>query len=144
MYFVESQFHRVRKYDRADLLKSKDRNKDNFDRISCVVDYHPAMNCLSQIFRELQALVGLSAEFAKVLKESPLLSFRRPRNLKDHLVRSKLRRVDNRTNGMVKCNKKRCQVCNYISPGNSFKSKGTGKTYYVNHIFDCDSEGLYI
>lgn len=31
------------------------------------VDYHPAINCLSQILRELQTLVGLLAEFAGVL-----------------------------------------------------------------------------
>ena len=87
-------------------------------------------------------MVGLSADFAKVLKESPLLSFRRPKNLKDHLVRSKLRKVDKGTNGMFKCGKKRCQVCNYISLGNKVKSKVTGKTYYVNHIFVCVSEAV--
>ena len=43
---------------------------------------------------------------------------------------------------MVQCNKTRCQVWNYISPGNSFKNKVTGKAYHVNQIFDCDSEGV--
>ena len=84
--------------------------------------------------------MGFSSEFAKVLKEKPLLSFRRPKNLKDHLVRSKLCREGNQENGMVKCNKKRCQVCNFIRQGDKFRSSVTGRTYYVNHVFDCDSE----
>ena len=123
--------------------KKKPKSKDSFgDRVCCVVDNHPAMGCLNQIFEQLQGIVGFSSEFAKVLKEKPLLSFRRPKNLKDHLVRSKLRREGNRENGMVKCNKKRCQVCNFIRQGDKFRSSVTGKTYYVNHVFDCDSEGV--
>ena len=136
---------RVRNHDRADLLESKKKlgNKDNFgDRVCCVVDYHPVMSFLNQIFKQLHGIVGLSPEFARVLKEKPLPSFHRLKNLKDHLVRSKLRREGNRENGMVKCNKKRCQVCNFIRQGNKFKSNVTGRTYYVNHVFDCDSEGV--
>ena len=45
------------------------------------------MSCLNQIFKQLKSIVGLSPEFARVLKEKPLLSFRRRKNLKDHLVK---------------------------------------------------------
>ena len=49
----------------------------------------------------------------------------------------------NRENGMVKCNKKRCHICNFIRQGKKFKSNVTGRTYYVNHVFDCvRSEGV--
>ena len=111
-------------YDRAYLLESKKKlkNKD-----------HPVMSCLDEIFKQLQDIVGLSSKFAKVLKNKPLLSFCRPKNLKDHLVRSKLRGEGNRENGMVKCNKKRCQVCNFIRPGDKFKSSATRWTDDVNH-----------
>ena len=43
---------------------------------------------------------------------------------------------------MVKCNKKRCQVCNFMRQEDKFRSSVAGKTYYVNHVFDCDSEGV--
>ena len=99
-------------HDQSDLLESKKKlgNKDNF---GCVVDYHPVMSSLNQIFKQLQGIVGLSPEFARVLKEKPLLSFRRPKNLKDHLVRSKLRR--NWENCMAECKKKMSHVCNFIT-----------------------------
>ena len=79
-----------------------------------IVDYHPAMSNLNHILEQLQGIVSFLSEFAKVLKEKSLLSFCRPKNLKDHLVRSKLCRGRDRKNGMVKCNKKRRQVGNFI------------------------------
>ena len=127
--FIDTQFLRVRNHDRADLLESKKKlgNKDNFgDRVCCVVDYHPVMSCLNQIFKQLQGIVGLSPEFAKVLKKNLCLVSVGLRTLK--IVRSKLRREGNRENGMVKCNKKRCQVCNFIRQENKFKSNVTSRT----------------
>ena len=109
------------------------------------------MSCLNQIFKQLQDIVGLSPEFAKVLKEKPLLNFRRPKNLKDHLVRSTLRREGNRENGMVKCNNKGCQVCNFIRQEDKFKSNVTGRNYYVMivirrelhmYLITCKKSGL--
>ena len=101
------------------------------------------MSCLNQIFKQLQNIVSFLSEFARVLKEKPLFSFRMPKNLKDHLVRSKLCREGNGKNGMVKY-KKGCQVCNFIRQGDKFRSSVTGRIYYVNHVFDCDSEGVCV
>ena len=94
------------------------------------------------ILHELQSIVGLSEDFLKVLPEKPLLSFRRPRNLKDHLVRSKLRNLEYSDKGMNKCGKTRCQVCNYIIIGTEFTSTVTGGIYHINHAFNCDSKGV--
>ena len=44
----------------------------------------------------------------------PLISFRRPRNLADNLVRSKIKRNSGKEKGMRKCGKPRCQICNYV------------------------------
>ena len=59
--FIDTQFLRVRNHDQADLLESKKKlgNTDNFgDRVCCVVDYHPVMSCLNQLFKHLQGIVG--------------------------------------------------------------------------------------
>ena len=74
------------------------------------------MSGLNKIFRELQNIVGLSSEFAKVLNEKPLLDFLRLKNLKDHIVRSKLRREGN-PEGTFRCNKKRCYVVTLLDRG---------------------------
>ena len=35
-------------------------------------------------------------------------------------------------------------VCNFIRQGNKFESGVTGRSYYINHVFDCDSGVVYL
>ena len=44
--------------------------------------------------------------------------------------------------GSFKCNKPRCLVCVIITETNIFTSTVTGKTYKINHKFDCDENCL--
>jgi hypothetical protein len=44
----------------------------------------------------------------------PLISFRRPRNLADNLIRSKVKKVNVEGKGMKKCDKASCQICNFV------------------------------
>ena len=65
------------------------------------------------------------------------------RDLKDNLVRAKLPRV--RTEGVrgcFRCGKARCQVCSYMSEGNSFRCSVSGREYDINSDFNCDSSGV--
>ena len=64
------------------------------------------------------------------------------KNLKDHLVRAKLRKIENEVVGMFKCGGKRCKVCDSIVVGNTFKSSVCGRTFRSNHHFNCDSLGV--
>jgi hypothetical protein len=63
----------------------------NSNRNCFVIDYHPALRVLYNIFRELQVIVSWSERFLSIMPELPMVCFRRSINLKDHLVRSKLR-----------------------------------------------------
>ena len=62
--------------------------------------------------------------------------------LKDRLVQSKLRTDSDVETGVFKCNNKRCEICNFIEPGNEFKSFTTQKSYKINFRFDCNSSGV--
>ena len=53
-----------------------------------------------------------------------MVAYRRPRNIKDEIVRSKVKRVNNDNKGMRKCGKSRCQICKYIKEGCEF-NEGT-------------------
>ena len=70
-----------------------------------------------------------------------MVCFRRTKNLKDHLVRAKLRREEEAVGGMFKCGKNRCKIC-AVTVGDKFKSNAEGRSFYINHCFDCDSEGV--
>ena len=60
---------------------------------------------------------------------------------KDYLVRAKPYPLE-RNVGSRKCNKSRCEVCNNIEGTDLFSSAVTGKTYEINHYFNCDSKCL--
>ena len=54
--------------------------------------------------------------------------FRRAPNLKDSFVRAKLPKIQTEVaKGCFKCGKSRCQVCSFISEGNSFSCNVSGK-----------------
>ena len=70
-----------------------------------------------------------------------MISFRRPRNLADNLVRSKIKRgIDTgkaKLKGMKKCGKSRCQISYYVDEMEKFEY-GNNR-YWINYSFDCDS-----
>ena len=71
-----------------------------------------------------------------------MVCFRRAKNLKDNLVRSKLRGEEETVLGMFKCGKKKCKICDNVVTGDGFKSYVEGRSFRINRRFDCDSEGV--
>ena len=69
------------------------------------------------------------------------MSFRIARNLKSHLVRSKLCPLK-RTADVCKCNTLRCQVSKNVKKCYEFSSHVTKKTFKINHCCDCNRECL--
>ena len=65
-----------------------------------------------------------------------MASFRRPRNLKDMVVRT---RLDNPllNGGFKTCTDLRCQLCRYSSDTESFRSPATGRSYRILGNFSC-------
>ena len=112
--FVENQFSRAREVDRCNLF-DRGEKKEQSNGVNLVINYHPALRCLYGIFKELQSLVNLSAVLSKIIPKEPMICYRRPKNLKDHLVRAKLRRMNEVVVvGMFKCEGKRCKVCDSV------------------------------
>ena len=78
----------------------------------------------------------------EIFGDKPMVAYRRPKNLKDVLVRAKLKGEDSdlRDKGMKKCGKSRCQISTYVHEGCNFA--GAGNAYFINYSFDCDSVGV--
>ena len=73
------------------------------------------------------------------------MAFRRPKSLRDYLVRAKLRPLDRETEGTRgthKCASSRCDVCNYLIVGDRFSSHATGTSYTINRSLDCNSRNI--
>ena len=67
-----------------------------------------------------------------------MITFRRPRNLKDILVHSDFTRKRKLTPGMRTC-PKHCASCARIKTGTEFTSKATGETYKIQGSHNCRS-----
>ena len=55
-----------------------------------VLTYHPALNCAGKVVRDLYSMLSNSEEHREVFPEPPVTAFRRYKNLKDMLVRTRL------------------------------------------------------
>ena len=94
---------------------------------------------MSTIIESLWAILLVTVGMKKVFEEKPVVAYRRPRYIKDEIVRSKVKRVNNDNKGMRKCDKSRCQICKYLKEDCKF-NEGSRK-FYINFAFDCDSKG---
>ena len=73
-----------------------------------------------------------------------MVAFRRPKSLKDYLVRAKINNSSSRESfrGVRKCKDKRCGVCNFLKLGKCFHSSVTGKSFSINYDLHCNSSNV--
>ena len=106
--FVQQQMGRVQVLDRGTLLRDSDKQKnlEREDRVPLVTTYHAALSSMMGVIQKLHPMLKSTEEHRKVFPEPPFVAFRRCKNPKDSLVRSKLYNVDN-----VVCDSRRCSPC---------------------------------
>ena len=76
------------------------------DRVPFTVMYHPRLPNIGVFLKELHLLLHLPDRCKQAVPNVPMMSFRRPKNLHDYLVRAKLRPLcinnrDNKGTGIV-------------------------------------------
>ena len=62
-----------------------------------MVTYHPGLPNIGGILRELHPLLHISNRCKQAIQDLPMMAFRRPKSLRDYLVRAKLRPLDRET-----------------------------------------------
>ena len=76
-----------------------------------------------------------------------MVAFRRPKNLKENLVRAKIpppppKREKREIYGMKKCNQVRCEACPYIKEGKVVKSTYNQTQVKINSALSCNSTNV--
>ena len=87
--FVEQHIGKARAKTREEALTTKPRNTN--EQIPLVVTYHPGLPNIGGILRELQPILHCSERRRNAITETPMMAFRRPKNLGDYLVHVKLK-----------------------------------------------------
>ena len=138
---VVSQFERAKSNDRRALLFHRKEKDLKSNMLPFVLNFRPALSGVGEVANSLWPVLQASEGMREILGDmKPLISFRRPRNLAGYLIRSKVKKVNVEGKGMKKCDKARCQICNFVVETQNFEHNG--HTYWINYSFDCDSIGV--
>ncbi|OCU01874.1 hypothetical protein XELAEV_18007653mg [Xenopus laevis] len=85
-------------------------------------------------------------DLQKVLRETPIITYRRSRNLKDRLTRShyispqKTMWLANRTKGCYKCGS--CKACPWVNKAIKISGRSDIKEYMIKDFINCKTTGV--
>jgi len=135
---VDTQINKARTIDHNSLLQYKPKKKT--DRTPLVATYNPALNQIRQILNRHLHILNDDERLKQVFPSPPLLSFRRPRNLRDLTVSAKLRPLEqDEPPGCKRCTAKKCSVCPYVKECSKFTSFTTGESFPITSSIHCKS-----
>ncbi|XP_052708956.1 uncharacterized protein LOC128183834 [Crassostrea angulata] len=134
---VQSAIDEIITKDRKTLLQYKE--KTDKSRVPLVTTYHPALKTLNSILRNNLPILYTNERMADLFNDPPMAAFKRPRNLKDMVVRA---RLDNPlpNGGFKTCSDARCLLCKHSTNADSFKSSITGRTYKIIGNTSCRTD----
>ena len=120
--------------------------EDIIPEIFLISTYHPSGSFLDQIIRQNRDLLDRSSSTRSILNWKITKGFRRPKNLRDHLVRALCKNpmdVPVATDKQMpkkskRCSRKNCRYCNKLNKSGHIRSPITDRQY--NTIRNCDCE----
>ena len=136
---IKRVIEETRKINRNDTLRYKNKDKPN-TRTPLVVTYHPDLPPLAQIVNKHFSILQTNDKLKQVFPEPPLISYRRPKNLRDLIVRAKLPSdAPEETNviGSHPCQSSRCKNCKNMTQTNAFTSNTTKQTFKIRENITC-------
>ena len=129
---VRNEIRKASKITRQSSLQTKQKKHNN--RTPFVVTYHPSIPQLHSIIHSNFHILQNSTNCKEVFPDPPILSNRRPKNLREYLVRAKIRNDATTTpRGISKCPSRRhCHTCQHIQDGTrTVTFLNTNKTFDI-------------
>ena len=140
---TNKQIQKAAKKTRQDCLKTTKPRTNH--RTPFVVTYHQALPQLSTILKQNLDILQNSNTCKEAFPDAPILSYRRPKNLRDLLVRAKIKNATTSDpRGSYKCHSRRnCLTCQHITDGTTtFNFSNTDKNYDIKQRLDCNSTNV--
>ena len=139
---IDRGIYRARKIPRKiALLKIRKNTTQN--RPVFAIKYDPRLPPLQKIqAKHWRAMIGQDKYLSDVFKQPPLTAYRRHRNLRDLLIKSKVPppaplHPKREIKGMAPCNKG-CTSCPYVERGREVKIDGEN-TWSINRKVNCET-----
>ena len=137
---INTAFERVYSISRESTFNRRKADTDvRTSRIPFVTTFCPGLPNLNEIVRKHFHILKRSTRCSKAIGQPPIVAFRRPKNLRDILVKAKLDPIVPKPLGYHKCKDKRCLTCPFIYEIDFFICNVTDKEYKIKHSFNCKS-----
>ena len=142
--FISNAFLKASEKTRDSLLrKPDDKDSEEIPNI-LVTTYNPGFSGLKKVVTKNWDLLGKSCTTRSIHRVPVLNAFRRPKNLKDILVRAKLRQskpdTASNTNECLRPNS--CRYCPKLNTEGRILCKASGRTYMSRFNVSCCSSNL--
>ena len=138
-------FLKALRHDRQTLLNPIQKEPDETAPNIPVTTYNPGFRGLKNVASKSWDLLGKSCTTRAIFRENFLSAFRRPKNLKDYLMKSKLepQREDNDVESSNKClPPNTCRFCPKLNTDGRILSSASGRTYMSRYNVCCSSSNL--
>lgn len=146
---LEKAFTLALNKPRGEVLKKKTKKSKKFS-VTCVTTYSPHSWAIKSIFKKYWHILTSDPELASTFKDPPLFSFRRGKNLRDHLVHADFQSqsmarhsqtlLSPLPNGNYRCG--HCAQCNNTVKTFSFNHPHTGQKFPIKSIIMCTSTNV--
>ena len=146
---LESAFKRILKVDRSEALKKVVKNSENEDKKPpFVITYHPKLPSITNITRKhWNVMCDDSPKLRRCFPNPPVVAYKRHKNLRDLLIRSKVqtrRSSKRKILGGFKICGRMCVLCSYIpTDGIKYhKCYKTGIIYNISTPVNCTTANV--
>ena len=108
--------------------------------------YDPTLPSLPNIIKKhWRTMIDSDPHLKEVFPLPPLVAYKRPKNIRDKIIRSKIpttaqKRQKRVVPGMSRCNK--CPICPFVKEGKYVKSTATNYTVEVNRQVNCQTKNI--
>ena len=122
------------------------QHKKSNNRTVFVTTYNPSLPNFNNIIKKYYPILTASDRCKNAFKDPPLLAYRCPHNLRDTLVRAKIKTPKPSPSSPPKitcCNDGRCKTCKFIAHNTtSYTFHNTGQTRTIHQNLSCSSDNL--
>ena len=142
---INSAIEKALKIPRSEAIKKVIRDSKG-DRVVFSIRYDPRLPSITKIVRKHhRTMIEDDPRLKEVFQQPPLVAYKRNKNLKDMLIRSKVPKPNNsrpkrKLTGMKKCGK--CVTCPFVKESKKVKSTATNFYKEINQSVDCNSDNI--
>jgi len=115
------------------------RERESTDRIPLPTTFNPHTTFIAETARRNWNFLKSKERLAHIFNNPPLVAYRRRMSLRDRLVSTKFKTVNNtlEPRGCEACGKPKCSWCKGINKTTTFTSSNNNKTFKIFHSVNC-------